>query len=172
MDVEEDDAAAASLDERLAAAGMYTVGQMLGVTPMTRWATHAGMDSLATFEAWVDRRAAEFLRMKARYELGDKDKDDDLYEWALAHGAAFSEVRTNLKAALAGDGPRTGRAWVVTNGRSGQDLRYRMWFGGVWVWTKSATDATQFARERDATLMLPEDDGNVHAVAEVVRDTL
>ncbi len=94
---------AKTLDERLAAAGMYTVEQMLGVTPLTRWTTQAGMDSLEFFEKWLDRRVAEMLRMKAAYDLGDKDKDDELYEWVLAHAAAFQEARTNLKAALAGE---------------------------------------------------------------------
>jgi hypothetical protein len=159
-----DETADRALDDRLAAAGMYTVAQMMGVTPMTRWITHAGMDSLGFFETWLDRRAAEFLRMKAAYELGDKDKDDELYEWVLAHGAAFSEARTNLKAALAGsvgkDGLPPVPEWVVANGLDGSGREYRMWGGRSWIWTHAITHATRFARRRDAEQILP--DGDEH----------
>ena len=37
--------------------------------------------------------------MKAGYELGDKDKGDELYEWVNAHSAALSEARENFRAA-------------------------------------------------------------------------
>lgn len=89
-----------SLDERMKAAGMFTVAEMMGVTPMTRWEVHTGIRDLDTFGQWLDRKVSEYLRMKACYELGDKDKSDDLYEWVLAHAGAYSTIRTNFKAAL------------------------------------------------------------------------
>jgi hypothetical protein len=98
-----------ALDERLKAAGMLTVPEMMGVTPLTRWEVHAGMSSLDAFRDWLDRKAAEYLRMKAAYELGDKDKSDDLYEWVLAHSAVFSVVRANFRAAALAPAAEAGR---------------------------------------------------------------
>ncbi len=92
----EDDA---DLNARLKAAGMYSIPEMMGVTPLTRWTVQAGMTNLDAFTAWLDRRVGQFLRMKASYELGDKDKGDELYEWVNAHSAALSEVRENFRAA-------------------------------------------------------------------------
>ncbi|QRE77358.1 hypothetical protein [Methylobacterium aquaticum] len=91
----EDDA---DLNARLKAAGMYSIPEMMGVTPLTRWIVQAGMTDLDALATWLDRRVSQFLRMKAGYELGDKDKGDNLYEWVNAHSAAFSEVRANLRA--------------------------------------------------------------------------
>lgn len=90
-----------ALNTRLKSAGMYTIPEMMGVTPLTRWTVHAGMTDLDFFQAWLDRRLREFLRMKAGYELRDRDKGDELYEWVLAHSAALSEVRDNFLAARA-----------------------------------------------------------------------
>jgi len=90
-----------TLNARLKAAGMFTVPEMLGVTPLTKWIVPFGMKTLEDYAAWLDRRVAEFLRMKAGYELGDKPKDDELYEWVLAHSGALSEARTIFKAVYA-----------------------------------------------------------------------
>ncbi len=46
-------------------------------------------------------RRAELLRQIALYEIGERDKGDDLYEWVLAHCSAFTELHINLKAGLA-----------------------------------------------------------------------
>lgn len=90
------------LNERLKAAGMFTIDQMLGVTPMSKFTIVSGMDNLEFFGAWLDRRTREFLQMRVAYELGDKPKDDPLYEWVLAHSATLLEVRENFMAAKAG----------------------------------------------------------------------
>ena len=45
------------------------------------------------------RRAKEMITMRARMELDKKD-DTELFEWVLAHAAAFNEVRVNFNAAL------------------------------------------------------------------------
>ena len=90
---------AATLDERMKAAGMFTVAEMMGVTPMTRWEVHAGMTDLDAFGKWLDMKVSEYLRMRAAYDLGDKDESDELYEWVVAHSAAFSSIRTNFRAA-------------------------------------------------------------------------
>lgn len=95
------DGAGTSLDDRLRAAGMFTVPEMMGETPLTRWQTHAAMTSLDAFEWWLDAQVRQYLTMKAQYEIGDKPKDDELYEWVLAHSGAFHVIRTNFRAAKA-----------------------------------------------------------------------
>lgn len=90
----------ASLNARLKAKGMFTVDEMMGETPLSRWEIHSGMDSLEFFSEWLDRKTEEYLRMRLAYELGDKDKSDELYEWVLAHSAVFQSIRTNFKAAM------------------------------------------------------------------------
>lgn len=94
-----------TLDERMKAAGMFTVDEMMGVTPLTRWKVQVGMTDLDAFGEWLDRKASEYLRMKAAYDLGDKDEKDDLYEWVLAHAGAFSSIRENFRAAIAAPAP-------------------------------------------------------------------
>ncbi|GEP00514.1 hypothetical protein [Methylobacterium haplocladii] len=89
-----------TLDDRLKAAGLYTLPEMMGVTPLTRWKIPVGMaGDLEFFGRWLDRRASEYLRMRASRDLADKGEADELHEWVLAHSAAFSEIRTNFKAA-------------------------------------------------------------------------
>ncbi|WP_222046733.1 hypothetical protein [Rhizobium laguerreae] len=99
--------ASPTLDERMKAAGMFTVDEMMGVTPLTRWKVQAGMTDLDAFGEWLDRKASEYLRMKAAYDLGDKDEKDDLYEWVLAHAGVFSSIRENFRAASAATAPST-----------------------------------------------------------------
>lgn len=94
-----------TLGERMKAAGMFTVDEMMGVTPLTRWKVQVGMTDLDAFSEWLDRKASEYLRMKAAYDLGDKDDEDDLYEWVLAHAGAFSSIRENFRAAIAAPAP-------------------------------------------------------------------
>lgn len=98
---------AAVLDERLKAAGMFTVAEMMGETPMTRWERHTGVKDMESFGQWLDMKVAEYTRMKAAYALGDKPQDDDLYEWVCAHAAAFSTIRTNFVAAQQGVAERS-----------------------------------------------------------------
>jgi hypothetical protein len=88
------------LDERLKAAGMYSVAEMLKGAPLDQFLTHNGVHDIDTFFQWVEMKRSEYLRMWARYELGDKPKGD-LYEWVCAHQAVFSEVHVNLKAVIA-----------------------------------------------------------------------
>ena len=86
------------LDERLRANGMLTVEEVL--QPLNRFQVHAGMTDLAFFDVWLERKAREYATMRARYELGEKDKSDDLYEWVLAHSGAYHDVLVNFRAAL------------------------------------------------------------------------
>ncbi|KSC70521.1 hypothetical protein ACVXHM_16915 [Pseudomonas aeruginosa] len=93
----------ARLDERLEAAGMLTVAQILAGAPLDAFIRHAGVHDLASFGQWLEMRRAESVRLQARFAL-DKRDDDELYEWVIAHAAAFSEVAINFRAASnAGD---------------------------------------------------------------------
>lgn len=87
------------LDARLKAAGMYTVEEIMAGTPVDKWRVHAGMDNLQFFGEWLERKAREYKVMTAGYDIGDKDKSDELYEWSLAHSGAFHDVLVNFRAA-------------------------------------------------------------------------
>lgn len=92
-------APAQSLDERMAAAGMLTVTQLLSGVPLDAFIRHAKVIDLTTFAEWVEMRRKEFLAMQARFTLAGRE-DDELYEWVVAHAAVFGEVHVNLKAAM------------------------------------------------------------------------
>lgn len=91
------------LDERMKAVGMIPVSEMLKGAPLDSFFTHAGVCDLNTFTQWVEMKRAEYLRSQGRYDLGERDKTDDLYEWTVAHAAVFGMVHVNLKAALKGE---------------------------------------------------------------------
>jgi len=91
-----------TLAERMKAAGMMTVDEMLSGAPMDAFHRHAGVNSLETFAQWIEMRRREFLVMRAKRSL-DKREDDELYEWVLAHSGVFSEVHINFKAAMSKD---------------------------------------------------------------------
>ncbi|TPM37017.1 hypothetical protein [Mesorhizobium sp. B2-3-2] len=93
----------ASLDERMEAAGMIPLSKLLaGDTPLARWEVHTSVRDLASFEQWLQMRHREIKSLRVKYELGDKDETDDLYEWVLAHDGAFSEVAANFRQAKDG----------------------------------------------------------------------
>ena len=99
MSVEDDD-----LDARMRAAGMIPIADHLaGNTPMAAWKVRPDMTDLDTFERWVEHQTAEYIRMQARYDLGESDMNDELYEWILARASAFHELLLNLRAARAGN---------------------------------------------------------------------
>lgn len=91
--------AVASLDERMKAAGMIPLSDLLaGNTPLERWMPHTSVRDLDSFERWLMRKHREYMTMRMGYELGDKGKGDELFEWILAHAGAFSEVVSNFRA--------------------------------------------------------------------------
>lgn len=92
----------ADLAERMKAAGMMSIEQMLERSPLGRFQAHAGVTDLEKFEEWIQMRRKEFLTMQARMTL-DKQEDDEMFEWVLAHCAVLGEVIANFRQA-------TGRA--------------------------------------------------------------
>lgn len=88
------------IDERMKAAGMLSAVQIIEGQPLDAFIKHSGVVDMGTLLQWSEMRRAEFLRMQSQYDLGDKDKTDDMYEWVIAHSAAFSELHINIRAAM------------------------------------------------------------------------
>lgn len=86
------------LADRMRAAGMMTIEEMLAGAPLDRFMKHAGVSDLETYGQWLEMKCREFLTMQAKRDL-DKEPEDDMYEWVLAHAAVFQEARINFKAA-------------------------------------------------------------------------
>ncbi len=89
----------AALDRRMKEAGMLSLSEMLERNPLGRFAVHAGVRDLATFEEWLVMRRKSMLGLQISLELDNKS-DDELYEWAVAHAASFGEVLSNFRAAM------------------------------------------------------------------------
>lgn len=87
----------ASLDERMKAAGMYTIAEMMGVTPLTKWKSNPSINTLDAFSEWLDRKVREYHTMKAGYDLGEKSEDDELFEWVEAHAAVYGTIRDQFQ---------------------------------------------------------------------------
>lgn len=126
-----------ALDERMKAAGMFTIEEMMGVTPLTRWTVQAEMTDLDFFSEWLDRKVRGYLTMKAAYDLGDKDYKDELYEWVLAHAGAYSSIRENFQAARSATPPETNFRVKPLEWRRGyRDSQVAIWqantIGGIY----------------------------------------
>lgn len=80
------------LDREMVAMGMLPASQIINGQPLLR---HAGVRDLETFRRWLNMRHKELLRMKASMMVDGKE-DSELFEWVMAHHAAFSEVLTNF----------------------------------------------------------------------------
>ncbi len=104
---------AEELDSRLRAAGMTGVAELLKGAPLDAFIKHAGVNDLGSLLQWAEMRRAECLRATARYDLGEKPEDDDMYEWTVAHCAAFTELHVNLRAAIATPQPAPTAAQAV-----------------------------------------------------------
>ena len=87
------------IDTRLKNAGMLSAAEIIAGQPIDAFMKHAGVVDLESLLKWSEMRRAEFLRMQAKYELGDNPKDD-MYEWVISHVAAFSELHVNIRAAM------------------------------------------------------------------------
>lgn len=92
----------ATLDERMKAAGMIPLSQLLEQNPAGRFSVHTGVTDLASFEQWLQKRHKEMLTRQIEMTLDGQEKDE-LFEWIFSHAAAFSEVTANFRAALAGE---------------------------------------------------------------------
>ncbi|EPY9613812.1 DUF3850 domain-containing protein [Enterobacter cloacae] len=87
------------IDARMKNAGMLSAAEIIAGQPIDAFMKHSGVVDLSSLLKWAEMRRAEFLRMQAKYELGDNQKDD-MYEWVISHVAAFSELHVNIRAAM------------------------------------------------------------------------
>ena len=90
------------LDQKLSDSGMLTISQILDGTPMDAMHVCAEVVGLDSFETWLAVKREEFLSLKAKFELENR-QDDEMYEWVLSHCAAFHSVSLNFKAAISHD---------------------------------------------------------------------
>lgn len=80
------------IDKALIEMGMIPASQMVNGQPIMR---HAGVCDLDTFSQWLNMRHKELLRMKTGIIIDGKE-DSELFEWVMAHHAAFAEVLVNF----------------------------------------------------------------------------
>jgi hypothetical protein len=89
----------ADLATRMTNAGMSSIDHLLSTkNPINHFMGHAGVNDLSSFERWLEMRHREFMHMRVKYEIGD-EKEDELYEWVLAHSGALGEVIVNFRKA-------------------------------------------------------------------------
>ncbi|MBP5947933.1 hypothetical protein [Pseudomonas sp. P9(2020)] len=107
--------AALPLADRMKAAGMIPIDELMASSPLDVFMVHNGVNTLETFGQWLEMKRREYVTMHARFTL-DKREDDELFEWVVAHAAVFGEVMVNFKAANSqtGEGPS-----VCTSGDGG-----------------------------------------------------
>ena len=86
------------LAQRMKDAGMMSIEEMLEKSPLGKFNAHVGVTDLKKFEEWIQMRRREFTSMQARMTL-DKQEDDEMYEWVVAHNAALGEVMANFRQA-------------------------------------------------------------------------
>ena len=86
-----------ALNKKLKANGMFTIDQMMDdeVSGLGPFDTHVGVKSFDDVCEWVDRKRLEYTRMRASQEL--KAEKSELYEWVLAHNAAFTCISKHLR---------------------------------------------------------------------------
>jgi len=87
------------LDERMKSAGMMSVSEMLGRTPLDAFVGNAQVTDLKTFEEWVLMRREKFIRMQIGMTL-DSNESDEMFEWVIAHNAILAEVIVNFRQAI------------------------------------------------------------------------
>lgn len=81
------------LNEKLVAKGMLPV-QTIIENPeggLGKYATHTGVNNLDDFRWFLETKHEEYCVLRARMEV-EGGEENELYEWALAHCAAFSTI--------------------------------------------------------------------------------
>lgn len=89
----------ASLADRLKAAGMRTVADVMAGSPIDAFMRHAAVHDLDTFAQWLIMRREESVKLHSRLVLEGRE-EDEIFDWVLSHSAAFGEALVNFKAAM------------------------------------------------------------------------
>lgn len=89
----------AELAERMKAAGMLSIEEILAGNLMGDFSTHVGVTDIPSLLEWAEKKHEAFLKMRLKYEVGMSEKDD-LYEWVFAHSAAFGTIVDHMRKAI------------------------------------------------------------------------
>ncbi len=73
---------------------------MLKNHPANPFIINAGMKDLEFFREWLHSKHKEYVTMQAKMMLEVSLKNDEMFEWVLAHAAVFGEVIANFDAAI------------------------------------------------------------------------
>lgn len=88
------------LNRKMRDAGMVSFDDLMNFRlPSDRFMTNNQVVDMESFEAWLEQKTSEYILMRIRYELEEKDKDDDLYEWIVSRAGTFREILMNFKKA-------------------------------------------------------------------------
>ncbi|MBD77534.1 MAG: hypothetical protein CL840_01170 [Crocinitomicaceae bacterium] len=106
FDVSDEEVAHA--DELLVAQGMIPLSSLLKESPIEKFMSHVGVDSMVYFERWLEMRFKETMKCKAMLyaRTEGKPETDEMYEWYLAHAASYQEVMINFRNARQQNGPK------------------------------------------------------------------
>ncbi|WP_237731296.1 hypothetical protein [Lelliottia amnigena] len=124
------------IDARMKAAGMLSAADILAGQPMDSFMKHSGVVDAESLLKWAEMRRAEFLRMQAGYELGDKEKDD-LYEWVISHVAVFSELHVNIRAAMQGKAEPVTTACKLPVNTPCKEAPEHIWLQTAGIWPEN-----------------------------------
>lgn len=89
----------ATLEQRMADAGMVPLSDMLTGTEFDKWRVHTGVQDIPSFLAFAEKKYESYTRMFIEMKL-DRSTDDEFFEWVLAHKAVWGDVVFNMRAAL------------------------------------------------------------------------
>tara|TARA_B110000495_G_C22825232_1_gene481582 strand:- start:9 stop:455 length:447 start_codon:yes stop_codon:yes gene_type:complete len=84
-----------TLDVRMKEAGMITLTEIWSGLPIDDFIKTNEVTTLEYFGRWLESRYKEASTMFAKRTV-NKQEDDELYEWVLAHNAVFKEVLLNF----------------------------------------------------------------------------
>jgi hypothetical protein len=85
------------LNEKLVAKGLLPVQTLIDNPEggLGKYATLPGINNLDDFRWFLETKHKEYCLLRALMEV-DGAEDNELYEWALAHNAAFSTVLSHF----------------------------------------------------------------------------
>lgn len=124
------------IDTRMKNAGMLSAAEIIAGQPIDAFLKHAGVVDLESLLKWSEMRRAEFLRMQAKYELGDNQKDD-MYEWVISHVAAFSELHVNIRAAMLQGAEPVTTDYKLPANTPCKDAPEHIWLQTAGVWPEN-----------------------------------
>lgn len=89
------------LNKKLKENGMFSIEEMLSKESnyLDTFTARTSVVDLESFEDWLYKRYKQILLQRISYELGEKNQDDEMYEWILSFSGVLREVISNWKQA-------------------------------------------------------------------------